>query len=315
MRKERKRRKVAHFVFQCLVLLLMVTVFLGVVQSVESRAEEDGTVGTFLANLFQPDGQEGNSSGGTLDSGIVAEGKEGGNVSEGTGTSNLEDTAKDNVVIAAFAQEQGLPTSAWPKELVELLKKNPDAEEFVLQYPLKKDKTFEIDLTNQEYSDIVPLFFQWDERWGYTQYGDNVMGLTGCGPTCLSMVCVYLLNDGAYHPRYIADFAEENGYCVPGSGSAWTLISEGGETLGLDVTEIPLDEDRILRNLKVGNPVICIMGPGDFTTTGHFIVLTGYEDGKIRVNDPNSRVRSEELWAYEDIKGQIRNLWVCRRQE
>ena len=25
------------------------------------------------------------------------------------------------------------------------------------------------------------------------------------------------------------------------------------------------------------------------TTTGHFIVLTGVEDGKIRVNDPNSQ--------------------------
>ena len=138
------------------------------------------------------------------------------------------------------------------------------------------------------------------------------MGLTGCGPTCLSMVCVFLLNDATYTPRYIADFAEENGYCVSGSGSSWTLISEGGELLGLDVTEIPLDENRMMKNLELGNPIICIMGPGDFTTTGHFIVLTGCEDGKFKVNDPNSKTNSEQLWEYEDIKGQIKNLWVCR---
>ena len=153
---------------------------------------------------------------------------------------------------------------------------------------------------------------QWDERWGYSKYGDNVMGLTGCGPTCLSMVCSYLLEDTKYDPLYMAKFAEENGYYVSGSGSAWTLISKGGKKLGLDVIEIPLDENRIRRNLEVGNPIICIMGPGDFTTTGHFIVMTEYVDGKIRINDPNSRERSEMLWDYEDIKGQIKNLWVCR---
>lgn len=200
-----------------------------------------------------------------------------------------------------------------PEELIELSEKNPDAREFVLNYPVKKNQTFEIDLSAYENTDSVPLFLQWDERWGYTIYGSNVMGLTGCGPTCLSMVCVYLLHDACYTPRYVADFAEENGYYVEGSGSAWTLISKGGKTLGLDVTEIPLDENRMMKNLELGNPIICIMGPGDFTTTGHFIVLAGCRDGKFIVNDPNSKTNSEKLWSYEKIKGQIKNLWVCRK--
>lgn len=205
-------------------------------------------------------------------------------------------------------------TEEIPTELLELLERNPDAEEFVLNYPLKKDQSFEIDLSDYEHTDSVPLFFQWDERWGYTIYGSNVMGLTGCGPTCLSMVCMYLLHDATYTPRYVADFAEENGYYVEGSGSAWTLIFEGGEALGLDVTEIPLDENRMKKNLELGNPIICIMGPGDFTTAGHFIVLIGCKDGKFVVNDPNSKTNSERLWSYEEIKGQIKNLWVCREK-
>ena len=107
-------------------------------------------------------------------------------------------------------------------------------------------------------------------------------------------------------------FASQNGYYVSGSGSSWTLISEGAAKLGFDVTEIPLDKNRILSNLEVGNPIICAMGPGDFTTTGHFIVLVGCQDGLLQVNDPNSIQNSQTLWSYEDICGQIRNLWVIR---
>lgn len=163
-----------------------------------------------------------------------------------------------NNVIADFAKEHDLELDAWPDSLIELLEKNPDAEDFVLNYPIKKDLSYDIDLREYINKSNVPLLLQWDERWGYTKYGDNIMGLSGCGPTCLSMVCIYLLNDPQYTSRYIADFAEQYGYCVPGNGSAWTLISEGGKELGLDVIEIPLDEDRIIRNLEVGNPIICM---------------------------------------------------------
>jgi len=225
---------------------------------------------------------------------------------------SIETTVDDRTELERFAQEHNLALSAWPAGLTKLMEVNPETTDFVLNYPLKKDLSPEIDLS--EYIDCseVPLFMQWDERWGYFKYGNQVMGLSGCGPTCLSMVCVYLLDDPQYSPRYIAEFSQENGYCVPGNGSSWTLISEGGVTLGLDVIEIPLVESRIISNLEAGNPIICVMGPGDFTDNGHYIVMTGYVDGKIKVNDPNSKIRSEMLWDYDAIEDQIRNLWVCR---
>ncbi len=199
-----------------------------------------------------------------------------------------------------------------PKSLTDLMEKNPEARDFVLNYPLKKDLHPEIDLSEYKDRPEVPLLLQWDARWGYDEYAGELMGLSGCGPTCLSMVCIYLKKDPQYTPRYIADFAQKEGYSVPGNGSSWTLISEGGRKLGLDVVEIPLAEQRIIQNLEVGNPIICVVGPGDFTTTGHFIVMTGYIDGKIKINDPNSPIRSGKLWDYAQIEGQIRNLWVCR---
>lgn len=214
--------------------------------------------------------------------------------------------------LRSFAFRNGLHINDWPEELIELMKRNPDTMGFVLNYPLKKDEASPVGLSEYTDSTEVPLLMQWDKRWGYRQYAGDMFVFSGCGPTCLSMVCIYLLGETGFTPAYIADFAEDEGYGVPGNGSAWTLISEGGKQLGLDVTEIPLDENRIIRNLEAGNPIICVMGPGDFTTTGHFIVMTDYADGKVKVNDPNSLQRSQQLWDLGQIKDQIRNLWVCR---
>lgn len=66
----------------------------------------------------------------------------------------------------------------------------------------------------------------------------------------------------------------------------------------------------VTRALKNGQPIICSVGPGDFTTSGHFIVLVGMEDGKIRVNDPNRHSTSSQLWDYDTLAGQINNLWA-----
>ena len=69
------------------------------------------------------------------------------------------------------------------------------------------------------------------------------------------------------------------------------------------------DENAMANTLSYGNPIICSMGPGDFTDNGHFIVLTGYENGMFHVNDPNSKIRSEKTWSYEELKNQIVNMW------
>lgn len=78
---------------------------------------------------------------------------------------------------------------------------------------------------------------------------------------------------------------------------------------GIYCNELPLSESRIFQSLESGSPIICSMRPGDFTKTGHFIVLAGTEDGKIKVNDPNSKIRSAQLWDYKTLEGQIKNLW------
>ena len=220
--------------------------------------------------------------------------------------------AEADQAIAAFAEANGLSLRDYPEELRALLERNPETEEFVLHYPLDRDKAIDVDLSMYD-TDGVPLFLQWDRQWGCMEYGGKPAALTGCGPVCLSMAAYYLTGDEAFSPDNMIEFAKKGGYYSPGSGSSWTLISQGGVELGFDVTEIPLVKKRILDNLEAGNPIICAMGQGDFTSSGHFIVLVGVEDGLLRVNDPNSIERSGKLWAFEDIEDQFRNLWVIRK--
>ena len=156
----------------------------------------------------------------------------------------------------------------------------------------------------------IPLFIQWDERWGYETYGDDFLALTGCGPTCLAMVRCGLSGETQWNPYEVACMAQEQGFYVEGVGSSWELMSLGAQRIGLTVSNVTFDADHILSVLQAGMPVICAVGPGDFTSVGHFIVLTGVDgDGKVTVNDPNSRENSEKTWDVEELMSQIRNLW------
>lgn len=218
------------------------------------------------------------------------------------------DRTETELKVKAFAEEHGIFYSEYPESLIELLERNPETEAFVLNYPFRDDT--EIDLSEYDLSEGVPLLMQWDHRWGYLKYGSDVVGITGCGPVCLAMAGYYVTGDDAFSPQNMVEFARKNGYYSSGNGSSWTLISEGGEKLGLKVTEIPLVKKKIMDHLKAGNPIICAMGKGDFTTSGHYIVLVGTENGLIRVNDPNSYANSERLWSYEEMESQFRNLWA-----
>jgi len=211
--------------------------------------------------------------------------------------------------IAAF----GLSRDDYPTKLLELLERNPDTAEYVMNYPLKKDKQLNYSLSEYQNCTEVPLLLQWDERWGYLDYGGELMGLSGCGPTALSMVCMYLLQDTTLDPAYIAKYSVENGYRVQGNGTSWALMSKGARDFGLQSEELTLSESQVLEHLEKGDPVICVVGPGDFTDTGHFIVMTGIEDGKIRLNDPNSPTRSEMLWTWDRLSKQIKNLWALSK--
>ncbi len=203
---------------------------------------------------------------------------------------------------------------SYPEDMLALLSRNIDMLDFVLGYPEKKGQVY-ADTIGEAEEGVFPLLLQWDERWGYGYYGDgeNTLAVSGCAPTALAMIVAGLTGDASNTPYEIAQYAQAEGYYVSGIGTSWDLMTWGCQHFGVYGETISLSEESVFSTLESGTPIACSMRPGDFTTGGHFIVLTGIEDGKIRVNDPNSIVRSNQLWDYEVLAGQIKNLWAFWR--
>ena len=215
-------------------------------------------------------------------------------------------------VLSAVKGYEGeeLVKMGYPKSLASLYARNEEARAFVLAYDETKGVSDNIDISGEVISGEIPLFIQWDERWGYGNYGDDFMAVEGCGPTALSMVYCGLTGDTSMNPWEVAKLAENWGYYVSGQGSSWSMMDELAQTLGLTVRDVSFTRDGILYELLAGYPIICVVGPGDFTTEGHYIVLAGVDDqGMVTVHDPNSREKSKKKWDIETIMGQTENLW------
>ena len=205
-------------------------------------------------------------------------------------------------------QKSSLDPSIYPEDLIKLYDKNPEARDFVLDFPKECGRKHNIDL-DQCVCDEIPHLLQWDKRWGYESYNGNYFALTGCGPTCLSMVTIYLTGDSSYTPLWMAEFLDSHGYSVEGVGTAWSIFDDGIGSVGLYGEKVDNSIEDIEKYLGAGIPMIASMGPGDFTQHGHFVVFTSCKDGRIMVLDPNSNERTRE-WDYDELEDQIAGVWA-----
>lgn len=280
-RRRRRRRKIRHSViFLCSSIAVIVFV------AVESRMIRSGDGRT---NRYDVEARNN-----TYDNAVIENSK----ISEKNKIQNNQSMLDDI-----------MNSTQYPKQLKDLALKNEEALEFVYDYPAEHVKEHTIDLKEEASMDSVPLFVQWDKRWGYEKYSGNFFAASGCGPTTLSMVVVYLTHDREASPIAVAKYSKEAGYSVDGSGSSWTLISEGCRHYGVKAKAVALDESRMKAELDEGHPIVVNVGPGDFTDTGHFMVITGYDDEGFSINDPNSIEKSGKRWLFKNISSQIRAVW------
>lgn len=155
----------------------------------------------------------------------------------------------------------------------------------------------------------VPHLYQTDEQWADAEYAGGTVAENGCGPTCLNMVYIALTGKTDRDPASMCAFSQLDGHVSSGE-TAWTLMDEGAEKLGLASEELPADAAALTSALVAGHPVIASVGPGDFTTQGHFIVIAGVnDDGTLEIHDPNSPENSAHPWDAEQVLNQCLNLW------
>ena len=150
----------------------------------------------------------------------------------------------------------------------------------------------------------TPYYLQWDNRWAYDNLYPTNIGISGCGPTSLSMIISRLTNNLIY-PNEMAQKASK---FMNDGGMDWAFIDHIAKEYNLKVTDINLDKDKMIKALEYG-PLLISVGRGYFTLYGHILVIDSYKDGKFIINDPNSVKNSIIEWDYDDISDQILKIW------
>lgn len=221
-------------------------------------------------------------------------------------TEDLLSPVDEKVLMAREAAE----SVGAPEEIIELLDKNTETADFVEKYGELKDVPPADTVGELPEDGSLPHLLQWDTRWGYQLYGESYIAVSGCGPTCLSMVITGLTGDTSVTPYVLAKYAEENGYLVAEGGTYAAFMRDPVTKWGITATESLENEAFVRDETAKGNPIACNLNPGKyFTDVGHFIIITGYEDGMITVLDPFSIENTEKEWKYSDIKEQIAGLY------
>lgn len=144
----------------------------------------------------------------------------------------------------------------------------------------------------------ITYYNQTDARWGNAIYGGNdTIAVYGCGPTVLSML-VSSFTEQDIPPDAMAVWARENQYWVNASGSTHALIPEGTAHYGLSVEPFSdYTEQGIIQALNDESIFVALVGPGHFTSSGHFIILADYWSGSaVRIVDPNSLENTQIPW-------------------
>ena len=94
-------------------------------------------------------------------------------------------------------------------------------------------------------------------------------------------------------------WARDNHYWVSTSGSAHALIPEGAAYYGLSVEPFSdYTEQGMIQALHDESILVALVGPGHFTSSGHFIIIADYWSGSaVRIVDPNSLENTQIPWA------------------
>lgn len=170
--------------------------------------------------------------------------------------------------------------------------------------------------------DIV-YYNQTYEQWAEQPYGSDKLGGYGCGPTAMAMA-VSSMTDAAIDPAEMAQWCVEQHYWAKKHGSYLSIVPGTAEAFGLTCTPLSPEEadaDTVTRCLATGQVLVALMGPGHFTSRGHFILLRGITlDGSILVADPASVDRSLTTWDLELILDELSAsrhdgapLWILSR--
>lgn len=139
---------------------------------------------------------------------------------------------------------------------------------------------------------------QADSRWGkkmYSCYGNKkqTMANSGCGPTAMADI-VATLKDASIDPYDLAQLSMAHGHRSKSGGTAWSFFPYIQEKFGFSKMVETSSLAALKACLDAGGYAVCSMGPGYWTSGGHFICVWKYDGTYIYANDPASSKRKKQ---------------------
>lgn len=166
-------------------------------------------------------------------------------------------------------------------------------------------------------------YLQTDPRWknkDYSAKGEKTtIGASGCGPTAMAMVLATWA-DPAVDPVSECAWALSHGYKAPHQGTYYGYFAKAAARYGLNCRQ--LNSVSIYGNSKsavhvkarealdAGALVIACMGPGNWTRSGHYVLVWKIEGGVIYINDPASTLVRRTQGSYVLFKQQVKYYWT-----
>ncbi len=95
----------------------------------------------------------------------------------------------------------------------------------------------------------MPYLFQTDPLWAQKPYAGATVALNGCGPTCLTMVYIYLTGNTDLTPADMCARADAGGY-APTGATEWRFMTEMPSKLGSPAENSNSRQTRYLRRSR-----------------------------------------------------------------
>lgn len=170
----------------------------------------------------------------------------------------------------------------------------------------------ELFVTKEERKMTKPVDYkQNDSKWGSLPYAvdgeKSTIKSAGCGPTAMADVLASIV-DPYIDPVTCASWARMHGYKAYKAGTYHSYIPAQAAEYGVSCRQIAKTQART--ELLNGNWLIAVMGPGIWTSSGHYIVAYGYKDDMVYINDPASTKASRACNKWTTFLEQAKKIWV-----
>lgn len=168
-----------------------------------------------------------------------------------------------------------------------------------------------------------PVYYmQSDPRWKNKPYrvtGEtSTIGSAGCGPSCAAML-IETITGKTFTPEDACAWSIAHGYKALRQGTYYSYFVPQFKAFNIACTYFGQANSygnakhpnhlKAVDYLQQGYYVIALMGPGTWTTGGHFVVLW-WEDDKAHVNDPASTKPSRTLGDLQTFRKQAKHYWA-----